>query len=377
MNNKNKRPYSTPSRTIKSKGMKKNNATDRVMKTAAASKNRKNTIPSRTEKSINKENEKKNVSNNVKNKTPKTKKVDLEQTTIIRIDKDRINDFETLDTSFLEGRLDKKLKNNKNKKEKLLKEKKPSNINFDIVRKIISFLIAIVIIALLCVVFYNVMESYNEKRSRDAEVKTQKKDKEETKVIEEKQTKSKDKKDSEIDDNYLFIGDFHTERFNFDDYDYHYVKVSEKELTTRKTLDDLKGKIYKYNPSIIFIQLGIIDLDEDKSVDEIIDNLREIVEKVNENRPYSEIYVESLYPINKDVDDYNDKIISKDIDNKKIIEVNDKIKELVKEKKINYLDLFSVLSEDDKLKDNYTDNGVELNDNGYKEIRKEIDKIVG
>ena len=43
------------------------------------------------------------------NKTRKSKK-ELEQTTRIRIDKDRLNDYDSLDTSFLEGRLDKKSK---------------------------------------------------------------------------------------------------------------------------------------------------------------------------------------------------------------------------------------------------------------------------
>ncbi len=376
MNNKSKRPYSTPSRTIKSKGIKKNNATARVMKTAAASKNRKNSIPSRTEKSFKMETEKKQKkpAKVIKEKTSKTKKVDLEQTTRIRIDQERINDFETLDTSFLEGRIDKKIKNNKIKKEKLLKEKKPSNINFEILKKIFFGILTICVIVLAIVFSFsfmsNVVESYNEQKDKKEEVNDKSK--------EESKAKTTVTNNGDIvDDNYLFVGDIHTDRFNFDDYDYHYVKVSEREFTTKKILDEIKDRIYKYNPSIVFVQLGIIDLDEKKSTDEIINNLRDIVKKIKENRPYTKIYIESLYPINKDVEDYKDDIISKDIDNERIIEVNKRIKELTKKQKVNYLDLFSVLSEDGKLKKEYTDNGVELNDKAYDKLKEEIRKIVG
>ena len=53
----------------------------------------------------------------------KEKKIDLEKTLSIKIDDERLNDVDTLDTSFLEGRMDKKPKSNKKYKEKLLKNK--------------------------------------------------------------------------------------------------------------------------------------------------------------------------------------------------------------------------------------------------------------
>ena len=50
-----------------------------------------------------------------------------------------------------------------------------------------------------------------------------------------------------IDDNYLFVGDFYTDKFNFDDLDYHYVKSVDKDLTTEKLLNDLDKKIVNLN----------------------------------------------------------------------------------------------------------------------------------
>ena len=62
-------------------------------------------------------------------------------------------------------------------------------------------------------------------------------------------------------------------------------------------------KIYKYNPSKVFINLGYVDLVNDKSVNEIISNYEEIIKNIKLNRPYAEIYVISVFPINNDYDE--------------------------------------------------------------------------
>ena len=118
-----------------------------------------------------------------------------------------------------------------------------------------------------------------------------------------------------------------------------------------------------------------MDLNEDKSVDEIVNNMEEIIDNIKDNRPYTKIYIESLYPINKDVDKF-DRIISKAILEDDIKEVNKKLKDLTKSKKVEFLDLYSILSDEDKLKDDYSSNGVKLNDEGYSLVREKIEKII-
>ena len=71
-----------------------------------------------------------------------------------------------------------------------------------------------------------------------------------------------------------------------------------------------------------------------------------------------------------------DKRIDNDIDNEKIKEINTKLSDLVKEKEINYIDVYSVLEKDGSLNKDYTEDGVYLNDKGYKEVKKLIDKII-
>lgn len=382
MANKSKRPYSVPSRTIKTNGVKKTtkkSKTENVLKVASDSKIRKNNTSSRTKKNENikkKEEVKNKKINNVnvkskeikkevpKKKKEKAKKINLDFTTRIRIDKDRINDYETLDTSFLEGRIDKKTSKNKKLKEKILKEKKTNNneLDFGVIKNFIIILLIIIGVG-FSVMFF----SKSILDGKYSNIDTQ----ENENVV----TKDEENQEEVIDDNYLFVGDFYTKDFNFDDYDYHYVKVCENDFTTKKVLDDLKNKVYRYNPSIVFIQLGIMDLNEDKSVDEIVNNMEEIIDNIKDNRPYTKIYIESLYPINKDADKF-DRIISKDILEDDIKEVNKKLKDLTKSKKVEFLDLYSILSDEDKLKDDYSSNGVKLNEEGYNLVREKIEKII-
>lgn len=382
MANKSKRPYSVPSRTIKTNGVKKTtkkSKTENVLKVASESKIRKNSTSSRTKKNENikkKEEVKNKKINNVnvkskeikkevpKKKKEKAKKINLDFTTRIRIDKDRINDYETLDTSFLEGRIDKKTNKNKKLKEKILKEKKTNNneLDFGAIKNFIIILLIIIGVG-FSVMFF----SKSILDGKYSNIDTQ----ENENVV----TKDEEYQEEVIDDNYLFVGDFYTKDFNFDDYDYHYVKVCENDFTTKKVLDDLKNKVYRYNPSIVFIQLGIMDLNEDKSVDEIVNNMEEIIDNIKDNRPYTKIYIESLYPINKDADKF-DRIISKDILEDDIKEVNKKLKDLTKNKKVEFLDLYSILSDEDKLKDDYSSNGVKLNEEGYNLVREKIEKII-
>ena len=91
----------------------RNNVTNRYKKNSSNSKNKKKTT------------------NNKKDNN------DLSVTTRIRIDDTRLNDSDSLDTSFLEGRLGRKAKDNKKVKDKILKEK---SINLSNCRSLIIIL---------------------------------------------------------------------------------------------------------------------------------------------------------------------------------------------------------------------------------------------
>ena len=308
-------------------------------------------------------NNKKNYSNKSYNTNYNTKSIkkidkDLESTTRIRVDSLRLNDSETLDTSFLEGRVKNNKKANKKKKEQLLILKKDYSKIFKFFKNIFYLGGSFTLLILTFLIVRNkVLFDFSPKDKVDN-------------VIEKKV-------ESVIDDNYLFIGEGHTQNFDFDSFqlDYHYINMGDEKLLLEDLLSDLKKKVYDFNPSIIFIQVGMNDILDGRSINQVVQDLETIILKIKENRPYAEIYIESIYPINKEIDDFDDDDY-KEVNNYSIVNYNKQIEKLCESLNINYVDIFSQLSVNNQLNEEYTDNGISLNDNGYKRLYKIIRKIV-
>ena len=260
------------------------------------------------------------------------KKFDV--TTRIRVDELRLNDSDSLDTSFLEGRVGlageghyagflegrverQSRKDTKKVKEKILKDNSKKIKLLDKIKKILFGLAIITCIILLSIYLVNFIKSNHIFSDLDK--------KENNNVVDEKDDK---KEVSKIDDNYLLVGDYIIDEFNLDDYDldYHYVKSVNKGLTTRKLADSMNDYVYKYNPSIVFLQVGIYDLNDKTDIKDIINNYKQIIDNIKENRSYADICVESLIPINRNAKDFDEDFFNDDLDNDDIKEFNSKLK---------------------------------------------------
>ena len=274
----------------------------------------------------------------------------------VRMDKERINDIETLDTSFLEGRIT-------NKKNRAVREKLLNNKENKYSKYIKIGLIVLSIVVVIVGVYFFIKGIG--KQLDKIEYKSEHKD-----IVTPSPTIEVD-----MDNNYLFIGTFNTNRLDFND-DYHYIKVSEDNYNTNHILDDMTTQVYRYNPTYVFIELGINELYVESNKD-FVDRLGKIIDGIKENRPYAKIYVESIYPINRNDENFDNTLIKEYIDNEMIYTVNKDIKKMVENKEVEYLDLYSLLIEDDNLINDYTDNGVYLNDRGLKVVYDEINKIIG
>lgn len=274
----------------------------------------------------------------------------------VRMDKERINDIETLDTSFLEGRIT-------NKKNRAVREKLLNNKENKYSKYIKIGLIVLAIVVVIVGVYFFIKGIG--KQLDKIEYKSEHKD-----IVTPSPTIEVD-----MDNNYLFIGTFNTNRLDFND-DYHYIKVSEDNYNTNHILDDMTTQVYRYNPTYVFIELGINELYVESNKD-FVDRLGKIIDGIKENRPYAKIYVESIYPINRNDENFDNTLIKEYIDNEMIYTVNKDIKKMVESKEVEYLDLYSLLIEDDNLINDYTDNGIYLNDRGLKVVYDEINKIIG
>lgn len=193
-------------------------------------------------------------------------------------------------------------------------------------------------------------------------------------------TKKEDIAEKVVDNNYLFLGDSITEQYDLKEYyeGYPVVNSGVSGDFTSSIVENMKKRVYDYNPSKVFLLIGINDLRNGKDVSEIVSNIKEIIKLIKENRPYSEIYLESIYPINKTDDDkISDSVKDIEFDNEKIIEVNNLLKDLVKDEKITYVDLYNKLVDDDgNLNISYTKDGLHISSEGYKFITKELMKYI-
>lgn len=186
---------------------------------------------------------------------------------------------------------------------------------------------------------------------------------------------TKIKEVEKVPDNYLFLGDSITDFYDLDKYysDMPVVNSGISGNTTDDILNDMKKRAYQYNPSKVFLLIGTNDLIHDKSNEEIVENVKKIIEGIKENRPKAEIYLESIYPVNRALSPSMVNVRKND----DIKEINKELKKYCKDNKITYIDMYDLLKdEDDNFDSKYTKDGLHPNDEGYEVITKEIKKYL-
>lgn len=168
------------------------------------------------------------------------------------------------------------------------------------------------------------------------------------------------------DDNYLFLGDSITYKYDLDKY-YPDMPVVNSGVNGNKTsdiMDDLKKRVYDYNPSKIFILIGTNQL-KDQSNEEIFYEIVELTKIIHEERKYAHIYVESIYPVNENVDNQHTRIRK----NSRIRKINRLLKDYFYDSYVDYIDIYSKLADDDgNLKEEYTVDALHLSDEGYEVV---------
>ena len=327
----------------------------------------------------------KNTTNYSKNKT-KTKKTsasikkenDLKTTTRIRIDNDRLNDVDSLDTSFLEKRISSKSASKIISKDTKVSDKnnRKRNTRRNISQKkkvdktlVISVFIIVVIGVLITFAFFSLVNLITGNFKTKTVVKTE--------------TVTKKVVKNVMDENVVFLGDSITSLYDLDKYydTHNVINSGVSGNSTKEVLDTLDERVFIYNPSKVFILIGTNDFDEANhgkyNEDITINNIKSIIEDIKKNRKYAEIYVESVYPVNNGDDEKINHAMVADRDNDRISDLNKRIKKLTKEENINYINVYDkLLGEDGLLNLDYTVDGLHINDTGYEVITEVINKYL-
>ena len=128
------------------------------------------------------------------------------------------------------------------------------------------------------------------------------------KVVEETKTETKVKNYAKFktNENILILGDSITELYPIDEI-YGNLPIVKSGVSGYKTTDILKRMdemAYEYNPTKVILLIGINDIAYDTStenVDKTLNNIKTIIKKLKQNRKNTKIYVESIYPINREL----------------------------------------------------------------------------
>jgi lysophospholipase L1-like esterase len=121
-------------------------------------------------------------------------------------------------------------------------------------------------------------------------------------------------------------------------------------------------EITESKPAKIFLLIGINDLSRGIEVDSIMNNYRKIVNKIMQDTPETQIYIQSVLPVNDNFEYFNNHTDKGEL----IILINNKLIELADKFKHTYIDLFSSFANDQgKLKAEYTLDGLHLTGEGY------------
>lgn len=308
---------------------------------------------------------KSNTNNNTQNKYSRENRHQGLYQEDYSITKQQIFDFDEmtfsdeLDTSFVENKKKKKEKiiddlnqsyeHDKVRREASEKRKKPKLRFF---RLIVFILIVILLLGILGFCIYLLARPV------------------EPKVV------TKEKEVVTVDDNYLFLGDSITELYDLDEHfpDMPVVNSGISGNVTEDILDDMRGRVYQYNPSKVFLLIGTNDIQEEVSEEDIVNNIKEIISSIKANRPYAEIYLESIYPVDED------KEASRDRTNEVIMDINDQLEKYCRDEDITYINLFDLLVDPDQeeaeIRDEYSDDGLHLTEEGYEIVTKEIMKYI-
>ena len=167
----------------------------------------------------------------------------------------------------------------------------------------------------------------------------------------------------------VFVGDSLTDGYKLDK---HYadldLAVYNRGIggdTTSGVLGRMGVSIYDIKPSKVVLLIGGNDVNGGVESNIIIENSLKIVSEIKENLPETEIYFVSMIPQNNDIKMYGD--FSAEVHVAKIMEINAEIEKVLKnEKNVTYIDLFSLLKDENNLLvKEYSTDGLHLTEKGY------------
>lgn len=122
------------------------------------------------------------------------------------------------------------------------------------------------------------------------------------------------------------------------------------------------NEIVAAKPSKLFLLIGINDIGKDIPAPVIADNIRKIIERFKKESPDTKVYVQSIFPVNPEIRNFPQHYDK----NEFVKKANACINTVVTHTKVNFIDTFALFSDERGfLKQQYTDDGLHINSEGY------------
>jgi lysophospholipase L1-like esterase len=119
----------------------------------------------------------------------------------------------------------------------------------------------------------------------------------------------------------------------------------------------------------VFLLIGTNDISYGKTVQHVVDNHKKIIARIREASPQTQIYVQSVLPVQESI--HPTRPIAS------IQEINRQLQELSKSGSFTYIDLYALFADDAGALDmDYSIDGLHLNAEGYLKWVKAVEKFV-
>lgn len=175
----------------------------------------------------------------------------------------------------------------------------------------------------------------------------------------------------------IFVGDSITDWYDLNNH-YNYdnkiiINSGISGYKTKNIIDRFDNLVEQHQADKLFLMIGTNDISAGIEEDEIVSNTIEIIDMIKKLSPNTKIYYETIYPVNNEIKKNYVKIKK----NEKINYINKKMKEYCDENDIIYLDVHSILvDENGNLDNKYTKDGLHVNETAYEIITEYLKPYV-
>ncbi len=146
---------------------------------------------------------------------------------------------------------------------------------------------------------------------------------------------------------------------------------------TASMLARVDGSIIVLQPKNLVILMGVNDLNQGISKEQITENIRQIIIAVQQKSPHTNIVLQAVYPTDINRDSFYERFQLKGRDSKTISLLNENLQAMAQEQGVTFLDVTNLLSDENgNLRKDYTFDGLHPNVNGYLAVRDEIIKTL-